>query len=222
MQDFLDQFFNLAIMRQALPDLAGGFLRTLLLSTVVTLVGVSVGLALSVVRAMRVPALSFFVRAYSDVIRALPPLVIIILCFFGLPYLGVRLSGFTVSSLVLGLILGAFAEEIFWSGIKSIPKGQMEAARSTGLGFMGAMSYVILPQAIRMTVPPLTSRIIATMKNTALAATVATPDLLGIALTVQGKLANTTPLLMAAVAYLLMIYPLVMLSRRLERRRGWA
>ncbi|MFC5357660.1 amino acid ABC transporter permease [Azospirillum himalayense] len=222
MQDFLDQFFNLAIMRQALPDLAGGFLRTLLLSAVVTLVGVSVGLALSVVRAMRVPALSFFVRAYADVIRALPPLVIIILCFFGLPYLGVRLSGFTVSSLVLGLILGAFAEEIFWSGIKSIPKGQMEAARSTGLGFMGAMSYVILPQAIRMTVPPLTSRIIATMKNTALAATVATPDLLGMALTVQGKLANTTPLLMAAVAYLLMIYPLVMLSRRLERRRGWA
>lgn len=218
MDAFIHQFFNSSIFWQALPLILSGFLKTLWLSLLVIVSGTLLGLILAIARAMRLRLLGGAVRAYADIIRSLPPLVVIILFFFGLPYFGIRMSGFAVSWLVLALVLSAFAEEIFWSGIKSIPPGQMEAARSTGLGFLQAMRYVILPQAIRLTVPPLTSRLIATIKNTALAATVATPDLLGLALKVQGELANTTPLMMAAIAYLLMIYPLVIASRRLEHQ----
>ncbi|QRG04664.1 amino acid ABC transporter permease [Xanthobacter dioxanivorans] len=221
MDAFIAQFLNPAIMQAALPDIAEAFLRTVWLSLAIIFTGTLAGLALAVLRAVGKAPLTFAVRAYADVTRSLPPLVIIILWFFGLPYFGIRMSGFMVSWLVLSLVLAAFAEEIFWSGIKSIPKGQLEAARSTGLSFGAAMAHIILPQAIQHTLPPMTSRIISTVKNTALAATVATPDLLGVALTVQGKLANTTPLVMAAVAYLLMIYPLVILTKRIERRRAW-
>src|SRR3546814_18859106 len=76
-------------------------------------------------------------------------------------------------------ILMAFSEELFWAGVQTVAKGQWEAARATGLSFGQTLFYIILPQALRITVPPLTSRVIATIKNTALASTVAVPELLG-------------------------------------------
>ncbi|WP_163886357.1 ABC transporter permease subunit, partial [Providencia stuartii] len=82
------------------------------------------------------------------------------------PSIGLTLPSFVVLWLVLALVLAAFAEEIFWAGIISLPRGQWEASRSTGLGFVQTMIYVILPQAIRLTVPPLTNRTIAITKNT--------------------------------------------------------
>ena len=75
------------------------------------------------------------------------PFVLILLVYFGLPNVGVVLSSFTVLFLVLSLVLAAFAEEIVWAGITSTPKGQWEAARSTGLGFTQALGFVVLPQA---------------------------------------------------------------------------
>jgi hypothetical protein len=91
-----------------------------------------------------------------------------VLLFFGLPNAGVELSGFVASWLALTLVLMAFSEEIFWAGITSVPKGQWEAARSTGLGFVQTLAYVVLPQALRITIPPLTNRTIAITKGTAL------------------------------------------------------
>src|SRR5439155_254454 len=85
---------------------------------------------------------------FVDMFRALPPLVLVLLVYFGLPNIGINLPSFVVLWLVLALVLAAFAEEIFWAGILSIPKGQWEAARSTGLGFLGTLAYIVLPQAI--------------------------------------------------------------------------
>src|SRR3546814_19805266 len=100
-------------------------------------------------------SLNVLIVAYVDVFRALPPLVVIVIVYFGLPSVGITLSGFTVLWLVLSLVLAAFSEEIFWSGILAIRRGQWEAARSTGLGFGQTLAWVILPQAVRMTVTPL-------------------------------------------------------------------
>src|SRR3546814_6497754 len=85
-------------------------------------------------------SLNVLIVAYVDVFRALPPLVVIVIVYFGLPSVGITLSGFTVLWLVLSLVLAAFSEEIFWSGILAIRRGQWEAARSTGLGFVQTLA----------------------------------------------------------------------------------
>ena len=128
---------------------------------------------------------------------------------------------FAVLWLVLALVLAAFAEEIFWAGILSIPKGQWEAARSTGLSFLAALGYVVLPQAVRLTVPPLTNRTIAITKNTALGTVIGVGEILNQATTAQSFSANATPLMMGAIAYLILFIPVVVIGRFLETRFAW-
>src|SRR5207249_5473677 len=122
---------------------------------------------------------------FVDMLRALPPLVLVLLVYFGLPSVGINLPSFAVLWIVLSCVLAAFAEEIFWAGILSIPRGQWEAARSTGIGFLGTLTYVVLPQAVRLTVPPLTNRTIAITKNTALGTAIGVGEILNQATTAQ-------------------------------------
>ena len=96
----------------------------------------------------------------------MPPLVLLVVLYFAAPFAGIELSGFMASFVALGLVLGASAEEIFWAGITSVNRGQWEAALSTGLSRGAALRQVVLPQALRLTIPPLTNRAIATGKNT--------------------------------------------------------
>jgi polar amino acid transport system permease protein len=123
--------------------------------------------------------------------------------------------------LSLMLVLAAFTEEIFWAGILSVDRGQWEASRSTGLTFFQTLVYVVLLQAVRMTIPPLTNRTIAITKNTALASVIAVQEILSEAGAAQGFAANTTPLTMAAAAYLVIFVPLVVFSRWVESRFAW-
>jgi polar amino acid transport system permease protein len=153
--------------------------------------------------------------------RALPPLVLVLLVYFGLPNVGINLPSGAVLWLVLSLVLGAFAEEIFWAGILSVRKGQWEAARSTGLGFAQTLAYVILPQAIRLTVPPLTNRAIAITKNTALGSVIGVPEILNVATTTESFIGNATPLTMGALAYVALFIPVVLFGRWLETRFAW-
>ena len=131
---------------------------------------------------------------------------LILILYFGLPNLGINLSGFLVLWMVLTLVLAAFAEEIFWAGILSVPEGQWQAARSTGLGRFQTLIYVVIPQAVRMTVAPLTNRTIAITKNTALGMVIGVPELLNQATTAQSFAANATPLMMATIAYLILFH----------------
>ena len=173
MDAFADQFFNLEVMAKYLPDVVGGLWVTLALALGVIVSGVALGLALACLRAFQWRPVNGLIVLFVDLFRALPPLVLLIVGYFGLPYAGIQLSGFTISWLCLSFVLAAFAEEIFWAGITSVHKGQWEAARSTGLSFPETLIYVVIPQAVRMTIPPLTNRTIAITKNTALASVVA-------------------------------------------------
>lgn len=222
MNAIIDNFFNPSMIVRYGPSIALGMLETLRLSILVVLTGLATGLLLASVRAFQVRAVNLLIVLFADICRALPPLVLIIVIYFGLPLLGWRMSGFFVAWLTLSAVLAAFAEELFWAGLKSIPKGQWDAARSTGLSFVESLIFVILPQAIRIVVPPLTSRVVATVKNTALASTVAVPEMLSRAGEALAEGANTTPLTLAAIGYLLLLVPLVMYTRRLERRYAWS
>jgi polar amino acid transport system permease protein len=218
---FLDAFFKPDLIERYFPAIMKGVVVTIEVAAAVVVTGIVLGLVLAVARSFRMLPLSALIVVFADVFRALPPLVLILLVYFGLPNVGINLPSFTVLWLVLALVLAAFAEEIFWAGILSVPKGQWEAARSTGLGYLGTLTYVVLPQALRLTVPPLTNRTVAITKNTALGTVIGVGEILNQATTAQSFAGNATPLMMGAIAYVILFIPVVVLGRFLETRFAW-
>ncbi len=217
----LDAFFKPELIERYWPAILKGMGVTVEIAVAVVLTGISAGLALAIARSFRIAPVSALIVVFADVFRALPPLVIVLLVYFGLPNVGINLSSFAVLWLTLSLVLAAFCEEIFWAGIVSVPKGQWEAARSTGLTFLGTLSHVVLPQALRLTVPPITNRTIAITKNTALGTVIGVGEILNQATTAQSFSGNATPLMMGAVAYVVLFIPVVALGRFIETRFSW-
>jgi polar amino acid transport system permease protein len=218
---FVATFFDSRLIERYLPAILQGVGVTIEIAAGVVVCGIALGLLLAVVRSFRVMGLSVPIVVFADAFRALPPLVLVLLVYFGLPNVGVNLPSFLVLWLVLSLVLAAFAEEIFWAGILSVPKGQWEAARSTGLGFLATLSWVVLPQALRLTIPPITNRTLAITKNTALGTVIGVGEILNQATTAQAFSGNATPLMMGAVAYVILFIPVVALGRYLETRFAW-
>ena len=221
MDGFARAFLNREVMAHYLPDILSGFLVTVQLALVVVVSGILAGLALAILRSLQLRPLNWLIVFGVDLLRALPPLVILVIMYFALPNVGFRLSGFACTWLSLSLVLAAFAEEIFWAGILAVPKGQWEAARSTGLGFLQALGWVILPQAIRLAIPPLTNRTIAITKGTALGSVVAVQEILSQAQSGQALSGNPSPLTLGALAYLILFIPVVWFGRWVETRFAW-
>ena len=216
--DLITTFFNWPVFLQALPQLLEGLGVTVVLGVVSILAGLVSGLLLALVRLYGPAPLRVLARIYTDVFRSIPLLVLLVLVYYALPFVGVRLSSFSAAALALSMVSCAYTAEIFRAGIEAIPKGQFEAADALGLGFFSSMRDVILPQAFRIVVPPLTSNCINVLKDTALASVVAMPDLLKQATQAQALAANPTPLIGAAVLYLLLLLPLVRLVGYFETR----
>jgi polar amino acid transport system permease protein len=218
---FVFTFFNADVAALYWRDILHGMGVTALLSAAVVAAGLALGLALAVLRSTRQRALSLLVVAFADILRSLPPLVIIIVFFFAFPFLDLSMSAFTATWLALTLVLAAYAEESIWAGMLALPPGQTEAARSTGLSWWQTTLAVILPQALRLAVPPLTNRIISVTKNTALGSVVALSEILNTAQSASSNAGNPTPLMLGAAAYLLIFIPVVLFARWLETRWVW-
>lgn len=216
--DLITTFFNWPVFLQALPLLLEGLGVTVVLGVVSIVAGLVSGLLLALLRLYGPAPLRVLARIYTDVFRSIPLLVLLVLVYYALPFVGVRLSSFSAAALALSMVSCAYTAEIFRAGIEAIPKGQFEAADALGLGFFSSMRDVILPQAFRIVVPPLTSNCINVLKDTALASVVAMPDLLKQATQAQALAANPTPLIGAAVLYLLLLLPLVRLVGYFETR----
>lgn len=221
MGKFGETFLNFEVMAQYAPKVLEGFFVTIHLAAVIVATGLAAGLLLALVRSFRIRALNLLIVAFVDVLRAVPPLVLIMVLYFALPTVEVRMSGFVATWLALAGILAAFSEEIFWAAILSVPRGQWEAARSTGLSFVQTMRHVVLPQAVRITIPPLTNRTIAITKGTALGATVAVGEILYQAQTGYSFSYNPSPLTLGAIAYLILFIPVVWFGRWVETRFAW-
>jgi len=206
------------VMARYLPAIGQGFVVTVELAALVVLTGLSTGLGLALARSFGIRILNWLIVFLVDLFRALPPLVLIVLIYFGLPDAGVVPSGFVATWASLSLVLMAFAEEIFWAGLQAVPRGQWEAARSTGLGFAAALVWVVLPQALRITIPPLTNRTIAITKGTSLGSVVAVSEILSQASSAVSFSSNPSPLTLGAAAYLLLFLPVVVLGRWIEAR----
>ncbi len=218
---FVETFFNAKVMVKYLPDILSGMVVTIELAVLIVLTGLFAGLVLALLRALAIRPLNWLIIFVVDLFRSLPPLVIIVLIYFGLPAAGVSPSGFVSTWLSLAFVLMAFSEEIFWAGITSIPKGQWEASRSTGLSFGQTLINVVLPQALRLTIPPLTNRTIAITKGTALGTVVALHEILGMASSAVSNSYNPSPLMMGAAAYLVLFLPVVVAARWVETKFAW-
>jgi polar amino acid transport system permease protein len=211
-----ETFFNWSVFIGALPALLEGLWITILLGAVSIVAGMLSGLLMALARLYGPAPLRTAARIYIDVLRSIPLLVLLVLVYYALPFVGIRMSSFVSAAMAITLVSCAYTAEIFRAGIEAIPKGQFEAADAIGLGFLRSMRYVILPQAFRIVVPPLTSNCINVLKDTALASVVAMPDLLKQATQAQALAANPTPLIGAALLYLLLLLPLVRLVSHFE------
>jgi polar amino acid transport system permease protein len=214
----INTFFNRQVLIEAWPMLLAGLGVTVLLGVVSIIAGLISGMGLALVRLYATMPLRAMARLYIDVFRSLPLLVLLVLVYYALPFVGIRLSSFAAAATALSLVSCAYTAEIFRAGIEAVPKGQFEAAAAIGLKFSQALREVVLPQALRIVMPPLTSNCINVMKDTALASVVAMPDLLKQATQAQALAANPTPLIGAAVLYLALLLPLVRLVGYVEAR----
>lgn len=217
--NLVDTFFNWAVLKDALPLLLRGLWITVLLGLVSIVAGFVGGLALALVRLFGPRWLRLLTRIYIDVLRSIPLLVLLVLVYYALPFVGIRLTSFTAAAVTLTMVSCAYTAEIMRAGIEAVPRGQFDAANAMGLTFAQSMRDIVLPQALRIVVPPLTSNCINVLKDTALASVVALPDLLKQATQAQALSANPTPLIGAALLYLVLLLPLVQLVAVFESRR---
>ncbi|ATI41374.1 polar amino acid ABC transporter permease [Pacificitalea manganoxidans] len=219
---FLETFFNPAVIAKYTPALIEALFTTIWLSVIIVLSGLLLGAVLACLRAFRVRVLSALIVLFADFFRAIPPLVAILILYFGMPSVGVVLSDWVVLYLVLGLVLAAFSEEIFWAGLTAVHKGQWEAGRATGLSFVRVLVEIAFPQAWRMGIPPLVNRALAITKMTALGSVIGVKEILSVSASAQSFSGSATPLTMAAVAYMIIFIPAVIASRMIERRFHYA
>jgi polar amino acid transport system permease protein len=212
----IEVFLNQEIILAAWPILLAGLWSTILLSLMVVPLGMIGGIILAILSTARSRWVRWPLMAWVDFFRAFPPLVLLIFLYAALPFAGVEVGAFGCVAIGFFLNTGAYYGEILRAGIESVPTGQMEAARSTGLSRLQAMTYVILPQAVRNVLPDLVSNTLEVVKLTSIASVVALPELLFQARQAQSVTYNPTPIVVAAIAYFILLWPLVRLVSRLE------
>jgi polar amino acid transport system permease protein len=218
MEKIIQNFFNVQIIQAAFPFLLKGFGMTALLVLTIVPLGVTGGLAVALLSTSKKRFVKWLVVIYTDFFRAFPPLVLLIFIYFGIPFLGIDLPAFV--SVAIGFLLNtsSYYGEIFRAGIESIPRGQFEAARSTGLSSIQTMAYVVIPQATRNVIPDLISNTLEVVKLTSIASVVALPELLYAARQAQSITYNATPIMAAGIIYLICLWPIVRLLSRFEHK----
>jgi polar amino acid transport system permease protein len=218
MEALISGFFNLQILAEAAPYLLRGLGMTLLLCLVAIPLGVAGGLALALMSTVNSRLVRWSAIVYTDFFRAFPPLVLLLFIAYGLPFLGFKPPPFVAVAIAFLLNTSSYYGEILRAGIESVPGGQHEAARSTGLSRWQSLRLVVAPQAIRNVGPDLVSNTLEAVKLTSIASVVALPELLYVARQVQSVTYNATPVIAAGIIYLLLLWPLVRLLSRYERQ----
>lgn len=212
--------FRVDLVIGDLPYLLLGVPLTLGITVLAYGAGTVLALPIAVVRIARVPVLNPIVVAWVEFFRTTPPLVHIVWGYYVLPLLvGWKLSAFTVVSGALAASTSAIMGEIFRGGIQSISKGQWAAARVLGLSSSQALWWVILPQTLRVILPPSCNTLVSLLKQSSLAAIIAVPEIMN-----RGQILaadNFRPLevlTLVAILYFVLTYPLVLLVAALEKR----
>ncbi|HEY4779162.1 MAG TPA: amino acid ABC transporter permease [Solirubrobacterales bacterium] len=216
-----ETFFSWSIFKQAFPEVLEGFWLDVKLFVVVEIAVLVVGLVIALLRTSRAPAL-FPLRllgvVFVDLFRGFPTILLVYLVGFGVPAL--ELTGLPTDPVVLGgialtLSYSAYVAEVYRAGIRSVHRGQRDAALAVGLTDGQAMRHVVLPQAVRRVAPPLLNDFVALQKDVALVSILGPAEAFRIAQIVQYKTFNFTPLIAAALLYLAITVPLARVVDRI-------
>ena len=227
MERLLDEFFNLDVMRQMLPGLVTEAMKNTLVFTLLSFTGgLALGLVLALMRISRRRLLRWPAAIYTDIFRGLPALLVIVFVGFGIPiaFPGMRFPfpKYTPGVIALSIVAAAYVAETVRAGIEAVPRGQMEAARSLGMPYRTAMRRVVLPQAFRIIIPPLTNELVLLFKDTSLLAVLGTvaggQEITKFARDMVNRTANTSALVAGGIAYLIITIPLIRLVGVLEAR----
>lgn len=206
----------------AIPFLMSGLGMTLLVSLIVVALSLVIGVVLGVGLIYGPLPLRLLIRLLTDCIRGIPILVLIFAVYYGLPPLGLNLSSFWAAILALTLFKTAQVIEYTRGAVSSIPRGQMEAAKSIGLIFSQRLRYVIFPQAIRRFLPPWLNGVTDAVKGSALISLLGVVDLMQAINQVIGRTYEPMPLyILGALIYFVINYSLSSMSKLLERRYAY-
>lgn len=197
-----------------------GFYMTLKVAFISIILSFVLGCIVGTIRYTKIPVLSPVLGIIVEILRNLPLLLIIFFARFALPDIGIQLGPVYAAIVALTLFEGAMIAEIVRSGLNSIDKGQIEAARSSGLGYVRTLWHIVLPQGLRRMVPPLVSQFISLLKDTSLAVVISLPELMNHSKIVIGQSYDYVipVLLLAAVLYFAVNYALSLIARRLETK----
>lgn len=217
-----DAFLDVEAMIVTFPLLWQGLLFSARVWILIVPLGILLGLVLGINAASPSWPARIAGLGVIDFFRCFPPLVLLIVVVYALPFLGVRLDPFVSAVLALALTGGAYFGEIFRGAIRSVPRGQWEGAAALGLRRQQVLRLVVLPQALRQVVGPVLGNSLELMKATAICSAVALPDLLRNAQTAQGIVFKPAPLVLAAAIYLAIFLPIVWLVSRYEPKPGRA
>lgn len=222
-------WFNIDVARQMFPRvITTGLLNTLQYTALGFVFGFTLAIVLALMRLSSIRVYRAVAMVYIELFRGLPALAVLIIIAFGIPraFPGFRLDTWQMVAIGLGLTAAAYMAETLRAGIQAVPKGQVEAARTLGMSPMRTMVTIVLPQAFRIVIPPLTNEIILLVKDSSLVyilgVTIEQYELTKLGQSNINQLASVTPLTVVALLYLCITLPLSWLVRRLERRHARA
>ena len=205
--------------REFMPILLQGAWLTVLVTLGSLLLSTLLGLVWAVMRVSGIPLLATLSAAIINVLRGIPIIVILFFLYFVMPDVGISLSALQAGIIGLGIAYSAYQAENFRAGIEAVDSGQVEAARAMGMGWGLMMRRVVLPQAVKIVLPPYGNIMIMMLKDSSQASTITVAEL-----ALQGKLIatstfqNATVFTLVALIYLVMCVPLILLVRHLEKR----
>lgn len=215
----MDKFLNFSILIKYWDMYVEGFLNTLQVSLIALVGSFILGTLLAVMRISPIKLLSWISMAFVEFIRNIPLILIVFLFFLGPSSMGLPLSGFVAGTLGLTIYTAAFIAETVRAGIQAVPKGQSEAARASGLTYAQNMRYIVLPQALKIVIPPIGNQFLNLVKNSSVLSVVAGLDLMYFADLVSTKTFVTFSVyIFVALFYLVITIPLSFGIAYLERR----
>ena len=225
-----DAFFDVDVIGELFPDLITVALKNTVLYTLCAFAfGLVLGLVVALMRLSPVAPYRALATVYIEFFRGVPALLVLIGFGYGIPIaLNTELPGGILGTITiaLGLVAAAYMAETFRAGIQAVPKGQMEAARSLGMSHTRAMVSIVIPQAFRIILPPLTNELILLTKDSSLVyllgVTLPTRELAKFGRDALNQYVSMTPILVAGLAYLIITVPLGIVVRRLEAQQAKA
>ncbi|MEP6723929.1 MAG: amino acid ABC transporter permease [Variovorax sp.] len=209
----------LARVREYFPILLQGAWLTILVTLGSLALSTVLGMVWAVMRVSGIPLLANFAATVINLLRGIPIIVLLFFLYFVMPDFGIALSALQAGILGLGIAYSAYQAENFRAGIEAVDHGQVEAARAMGMGWPLMMRRVVLPQAVKIVLPPYGNIMIMMLKDSSQASTITVAEL-----ALQGKLIatstfqNATVFTLVALMYLVMCVPLILLVRHLEKR----